>query len=822
EDDRERARFLGGKISLERKKSLKSNIGDSGNTGDGGKTVGGAIRACGRIGDSLLVALYACMTFIYGSSWKGEIASEAKRYLDKSFEGSEKVFPGWVDVDITLKQPSGHEMEWWPRFEWSRDQVNSVWWPRAAMVTNKKSRMKCKVVEVVRLSKRGSKGCFCLAAVLLLAGMRLLWDDLGKHKLVIRDSPWILMGDFNVALNMDDTYTGSSSMSSAMCDFKDCVAKIEVVDINSLGLHYTWTQKPKGELDEVQKALDLNPSDPILREEESTYLQAFNEAKLDEKRFLKQKAKIDWLEEGDSNSAYFHKSIKCRNQRSRIEAILDSNNIQVTDCLGLFSKNVSADSASHMVRAVTNEEIKAAMFSIGDDKAPGPDGYTYAFFKKGWDVVGHDVCNAVHDFFSNGQLLKEINHTFLALIPKAYDTVYWHFLETILFHFGFPGLVPSIPKGTDYFCNVLNHVKLAILSIMPFSEGELPVKYLGVPLISSRLLNKDCKVLVEKAKNWIGDWKNKSLSFAAKVAWHDMSLPESEVGLGLRDLEVFNFALTTTHIWNIVNNKESLWVRWIHAYKLRGRTFWDIIVKNGASTSIWHDNWSSFSPLTRYLFLRDIKTKGFHMHNYVSDLISNGNWLWPQSWLTKASNLGLIPVPCIEESRPDHMESSSKNEALITTLMNSIQALGRGFDVTSDIRLLYCKGASGSPLIHLDHQHTRNLVFSDALSIPNVSAHVDFSKGQRDIEATPVSSFHEMARYFNMKSNLSGDVPLGSFNAMFNFTGSRQVDASSTKSLAMIGYVVPLYEVRLENSDLVLLQEVKRAIPYSWDPASLA
>ncbi|GJX77731.1 MACPF domain-containing protein CAD1 [Tanacetum coccineum] len=79
-----------------------------------------------------------------------------------------------------------------------------------------------------------------------------------------------------------------------------------------------------------------------------------------------------------------------------------------------------------------------------------------------------------------------------------------------------------------------------------------------------------------------------------------------------------------------------------------------------------------------------------------------------------------------------------------------------------------------------------------------------------------------MARYFNMKSNLSGDVPLGSFNAMFNFTGSRQVDASSTKSLAMIGYVVPLYEVRLENSDLVLLQEVKRAIPYSWDPASLA
>ncbi|GJS14422.1 hypothetical protein Tco_0408894 [Tanacetum coccineum] len=70
-----------------------SNIGDSGNTGDGGKIVGGAIEARGSgKGDSLLVALYAYMTFIYGSSWKGEMASEAKRYLDKTSEGSGEVF----------------------------------------------------------------------------------------------------------------------------------------------------------------------------------------------------------------------------------------------------------------------------------------------------------------------------------------------------------------------------------------------------------------------------------------------------------------------------------------------------------------------------------------------------------------------------------------------------------------------------------------------------------------------------------------------------------------------------------------------------------
>ncbi|GKF83428.1 hypothetical protein Tco_0245084, partial [Tanacetum coccineum] len=54
------------------------------------------------------------------------------------------------------------------------------------------------------------------------------------------------MGDFNVALNIEDSHAGSSLMNVGMYDFKDCVKCIEVMDINSFGLHYTWIQKPKG------------------------------------------------------------------------------------------------------------------------------------------------------------------------------------------------------------------------------------------------------------------------------------------------------------------------------------------------------------------------------------------------------------------------------------------------------------------------------------------------------------------------------------------------------------------------------------------------
>nr|GEW65608.1 hypothetical protein [Tanacetum cinerariifolium] len=74
---------------------------------------------------------------------------------------------------------------------------------------------------------------------------RQLWDNLNLHKRVTRGNPWILMGDFNVALNLKDSLSCLSRFNSAMNDFKECVNKIEILDIKSSGLHFTWNQKPK-------------------------------------------------------------------------------------------------------------------------------------------------------------------------------------------------------------------------------------------------------------------------------------------------------------------------------------------------------------------------------------------------------------------------------------------------------------------------------------------------------------------------------------------------------------------------------------------------
>ena len=43
----------------------------------------------------------------------------------------------------------------------------------------------------------------------------------------------------------------------------------------------------------------------------------------------------------------------------------------------------------------TQEEIKDTITSIPSDKAPGPDGFTDAFFKTCWDIVQEDVIAAL-------------------------------------------------------------------------------------------------------------------------------------------------------------------------------------------------------------------------------------------------------------------------------------------------------------------------------------------------------------------------------------------------------------------------------------------
>jgi hypothetical protein len=79
-----------------------------------------------------------------------------------------------------------------------------------------------------------------------------------------------------------------------------------------------------------------------------------------------------------------------------------------------------------------------------------------------------------------------------------------------------------------------------------------------------------------------------------------------------------------------------------------------------------------------------------------------------------------------------------------------------------------------------------------------------------------------MAEHFNRIADLPEKVPLGNFNSLFSFTGSWKNDEAATKALAIDGYSVPLFRIKIISSELKLHESIKRAIPHSWDPSALA
>ncbi|XP_074590787.1 MACPF domain-containing protein At4g24290-like isoform X2 [Curcuma longa] len=153
----------------------------------------------------------------------------------------------------------------------------------------------------------------------------------------------------------------------------------------------------------------------------------------------------------------------------------------------------------------------------------------------------------------------------------------------------------------------------------------------------------------------------------------------------------------------------------------------------------------------------------------------------------------------------------------------AIKVIGLGYDITSDIRLKHCKkDSSNSCLIELDHNQTHDVVLPGGLVVADVPKSIRCDKGERIRFRSDVLSFQQMSEQFNQELSLSGKIPSGLFNNMFDFTGCWQKDAANTKTLAFDGWFITLYTFALSKSQIVLLDHVKHAVPSTWDPAALA
>ncbi|KAH7546045.1 hypothetical protein FEM48_Zijuj01G0159000 [Ziziphus jujuba var. spinosa] len=153
----------------------------------------------------------------------------------------------------------------------------------------------------------------------------------------------------------------------------------------------------------------------------------------------------------------------------------------------------------------------------------------------------------------------------------------------------------------------------------------------------------------------------------------------------------------------------------------------------------------------------------------------------------------------------------------------AVSIIGFGYDLCNDIRLPSCKpGPSGSRLIEFDQTQTRDLVVPGGVVVPDVSTSIKCDKGERTRFRSDVFSFNQMSEQFNKELSLSGKIPCGLFNAMFDFKGCWQKDATPVKSLSFDGWFITLYNIELGRSHITLSKHVKQEVPSSWDPFALA
>nr|GEU70924.1 RNA-directed DNA polymerase, eukaryota [Tanacetum cinerariifolium] len=224
-------------------------------------------------------------------------------------------------------------------------------------------------------------------------------------------------------------------------------------------------QDLKSKLCDIDKQIDQGSVSDDLLLSRLELLKLIHEMQSANSRDIKQKAKIQWAIKGDENSKYFHAIINKKRATLSVKGtmvdgdwitdpelvkhefikhfedrqILDGPFIinevlskcklkkqqmmifkvdfakaydsvrwdfldDVLNSFGFGSKWRSwvRDQISVLEAPISNDEIRAAVWGCGVDKSLSPDGFTFEFFRKFWNIIGPDFCLAMIWFFDHG------------------------------------------------------------------------------------------------------------------------------------------------------------------------------------------------------------------------------------------------------------------------------------------------------------------------------------------------------------------------------------------------------------------------------------
>jgi mannosylglycoprotein endo-beta-mannosidase len=156
----------------------------------------------------------------------------------------------------------------------------------------------------------------------------------------------------------------------------------------------------------------------------------------------RQHARVHSLREGDAATQFFRIKAAKRKRRNHIYRLQVGDSVETEDLamaffdellgrpqpraheLALEAMGLAPVDLSSLDAQFSEEEIWAAVKSLPLNKSPGPDGFTWDFFRCCWGTIKVDVVAAVRSVFLGAdQHFERLNTALLTLLPKVEGAV---------------------------------------------------------------------------------------------------------------------------------------------------------------------------------------------------------------------------------------------------------------------------------------------------------------------------------------------------------------------------------------------------------------
>ena len=239
----------------------------------------------------------------------------------------------------------------------------------------------------------------------------------------------------------------------------------------------------------------------------------------------RQKSRETWLKEGDINTGFFQRSTNAHRRRNYITSIsingrkLDKE-AEIKDGLVAAFQNlflnqggwspslhdveineVEQEEAARLEESFSEEEIWNAISGLSSDKAPSPNELPIAFWIFSWEFVKNEVLGFFREFHDQGRFVKNLNASFLVLIPKKQTVEDFKDLRPISLVGGLYKILSKV------LANIIKRVldKVISKSQNAFVKGQqiLDVVLITNELVDSTMRRKEqglvCKLDIEKA-----------------------------------------------------------------------------------------------------------------------------------------------------------------------------------------------------------------------------------------------------------------------------------------------------------------------------------